>query len=78
MKKLMLATALIAFSIPAGAQEQLVRVTPDALEWKGNPAFPKGVQIAALVGDPTKTGDVVVLRIKFPANFQMPPHTPVF
>jgi quercetin dioxygenase-like cupin family protein len=75
MKKFMLATALIAFSIPAGTQEQLVRVTPDALEWKDNPAFPKGVQIAALVGDLTKTGDVVVLRIKFPASFQMPPHT---
>ena len=39
------------------------------------PAFPKGVQIATLVGDPTKAGEVVVLRIKFPPDFQMPPHT---
>ena len=54
---------------------QRVRVTPDALAWKQNPAFPKGVQIATLVGDPTKAGDMVVLRIKFPPNFQMPPHT---
>ena len=43
--------------------------------WKDNPAFPKGVQTAALVGDQTKPGEAVVLRIKFPANFQMPPHT---
>jgi hypothetical protein len=43
--------------------------------WKDNPAFPRGVQIATLVGDQTKAGDTVVLRIKFPANFQMPPHT---
>jgi quercetin dioxygenase-like cupin family protein len=74
-KKLLLAAALIAFSSSAMTQEQLMRVTPDALTWKDNPAFPKGVQIATLVGDPTKAGEVVVLRIKFPANFQMPPHT---
>ena len=41
---------------------------------KGKPAFPKGVQIDVLVGDPTKVGDVFVMRIKFPANFPKPPH----
>jgi quercetin dioxygenase-like cupin family protein len=66
---------LIALSIPAMAQNTEVRVMPDTLIWKDNPAFPKGVQIATLVGDPTKAGEVVVLRIKFPPNFQMPPHT---
>ncbi|WP_245322661.1 cupin domain-containing protein, partial [Bradyrhizobium valentinum] len=76
MKKLLLtATGLIALSIPVMAQNTAVRVMPDALIWKDNPAFPKGVQIATLVGDPTKAGEVVVLRIKFPPNFQMPPHT---
>jgi quercetin dioxygenase-like cupin family protein len=61
--------------LPAMAQDTPTRLTPGALAWKENPAFPKGVLIAALVGDPTKAGDVVVLRIKFPPNFQMPPHT---
>ena len=75
MKKLLLAAALIAFSSSATAQDKLMQVTPDALQWNDNPAFPKGVKIATLVGDPAKAGDVVVLRIKFPANFQMPPHT---
>jgi len=41
---------------------------------KGKPAFPKGVQIDVLVGDPTKVGDVFVMRIKFTANFPKPPH----
>jgi quercetin dioxygenase-like cupin family protein len=50
-------------------------IVPEALVWKENPAFPKGVRIAVLVGDPTRTGDTVVLRIRFPANFVMPPHT---
>src|SRR5260370_38788869 len=64
-----------AFSLPAVAQDTPTQLTPDALAWKENPAFPKGVQIATLMGDPTKAGDVGVLRIKFPPNFQMPPHT---
>ena len=75
MKILWVAVALVALSSPVIAQEKEMRVTPDALTWKENPAFPKGVQIASVVGDPTKAGDVVVLRIKFPPNFQMPPHT---
>ena len=47
MKKLLLTAAgLVALSIPAMAQNTAVRVMPDALIWKDNPAFPKGVQIA--------------------------------
>src|SRR4029079_18188201 len=75
MRKLILAAGFVAFSLPAIGQDTLTWVSPDALTWKDNPAFPKGVQIATLVGDSAKAGDVVVLRIKFPANFQMPPHT---
>ena len=75
MKTLWVAVALIALSTPVMAQDIEMRATPDELIWKENPAFPKGVQIATVVGDPTKAGEVVVLRIKFPPNFQMPPHT---
>ena len=75
MKTLWVAVALIALSTPVMAQDKEMRATPDELIWKENPAFPKGVQIATVVGDPTKAGEVVVLRIKFPPNFQMPPHT---
>ena len=74
-RKLLAITSLAVLSLPATAQNTPTRVTPDALAWVENPAFPKGVQLATLVGDPTKAGDVVVLRIKFPPNFQMPPHT---
>ena len=75
MKSLLMAAALIALSGPVMAQNKEMRVTPDALTWKENPAFPKRVQIATVVGDPTKSEDMVVLRIKFPPHFQMPPHT---
>ena len=69
--------ALLAIASSAIAQEGLkvMRVTPDALTWKDNPAFPKGIQVATLVGDQTKAGEVVVLRIKLPPNSHTPPHT---
>ena len=75
MKNLLVAAALISIPCFAMAQDKETRIAPDALAWKENPAFPKGVQVATLVGDPSKAGEAVVLRIKFPANFQMPPHT---
>ena len=53
-------------------------VKPDALTWKDSPNIPKGGQVAVLVGDPTKAGETVVQRIKFPPNFTMPPHTHPF
>ncbi len=46
-----------------------------AMPWQPGPAnLPKGTQIAALAGDPAKPGPFV-LRIKFPANTVIAPHT---
>ena len=75
MKKVLLAAALVALSNNAVAQDKHTHVTADALVWKENPAFPKGIQLATLVGDPSKAGEVVVLRIKFSPNSHIPPHT---
>ena len=77
MKALLLSVSLflMAGAAVAGDTRHTDVLTPDALIWKDNPAFPKGIQIAVLVGDPSKSGETVVLRIKFPPNFQMPPHT---
>src|SRR5829696_3703341 len=38
-------------------------------------SLPKGAQAAVLMGDPSKAGEVIVRRLKFPANYQIPPHT---
>jgi quercetin dioxygenase-like cupin family protein len=77
MRKLLIAAAVIALASSAVAQDamKVTMVKPDALTWKDNPAIPKGGQVAILVGDPTKAGEVVVQRVKFPANYQVPPHT---
>ena len=80
MKALLVASSLVLIAGVTAAQDarHIGAVKPDALVWKENPAFPKGIQIATLVGDPTKAGETVVQRIKFPPNFQMPPHTHPF
>ena len=77
MKKLMFLGALMALASVALAQDamKVTTVTPDALTWKDNPNIPKGGQVAILLGDPTKVGDVIVQRVKFPPNYQVPPHT---
>ncbi len=80
MKSLLLSTSLLLLIGPALGDEgrHTNVITPDVVKWTANPAFPKAVQIATLVGDPTKSGETVVQRIKFPANFTMPPHTHPF
>src|SRR5215813_4450133 len=77
MKKLVIFATLIALVGLAWAQEamKVTLVKPDGLTWKDNPNIPKGAQVAVLLGDPTKAGDVVVQRVKLPANYQVPPHT---
>ena len=47
----------------------------NAVQWQpGPPNLPKGTQIAALAGDPSKPGPFV-LRVRFPANTVIAPHT---
>ena len=39
MRKILVLAGLIAFSLPAMAQDTTARVTPDALAWKENRAM---------------------------------------
>jgi quercetin dioxygenase-like cupin family protein len=49
-------------------------VTADTLKWgPAPPSLPPGAQAAVLLGSPAKEGPFV-LRLKFPANFVIPPH----
>jgi quercetin dioxygenase-like cupin family protein len=76
MKKLLISAALIALAGAAFAQHAAVTmIKPDALKWADVPVLPKGAQTATLVGDPTKAGELYVVRLKVPANYQVPPHT---
>ena len=65
---------LISFAVPASiAQDAMKVVTADELVWKQDSLF-KDAQIINLLGDPTKA-EPIVLRVKFPPNFKIPPHT---
>jgi quercetin dioxygenase-like cupin family protein len=77
MRKLLVSATVIALAGSAFAQDatKITMVTPDALTWTDSPALPKGGQVATLLGDPTKNGETVVQRVRFPANYQIPPHT---
>jgi hypothetical protein len=68
VKTALFSAAVLALVGSAWAQDGMKATTvmPDSLTWKDNPAIPKGGQIAILVGNPTKAGDVVVQRVKFP------------
>lgn len=70
------ASALLFVLAPASAQQhQHAMVNANEVAWKdGPPSLPKGAQMAVLYGDPTKDG-IFVMRLKLPANYQIPPHT---
>lgn len=60
---------------PAAAQSDGHVVVPaDKVQWSAAPpALPAGAQIAVLEGDPAQKGPVT-LRLKFPANYEVPAH----
>ena len=75
MRFLLAAAALALVLSPALAQEpQHTMVNAGEEEWKDAPPVLPGVQASVLYGDPSKDG-VFVMRLKFPANYKVPPHT---
>ena len=75
MKTILLAAALALVLSPALAQEpQHTMVNAAEVQWKDAPPVLPGAQASVLYGDPSKDG-VFVMRLKFPANYKVPPHT---
>ncbi len=65
---------LTCMAVTADAQSTHVVVPADAVQWApAPPQLPPGAQIAVLDGNPTMKG-LVTLRLKFPANYAVPPH----
>jgi quercetin dioxygenase-like cupin family protein len=78
MKKVLVAIALIASLAAASAQHSMDVVlikSSDGLTWKDNPNIPKGAQVAVLQEPSPTNGNVSIQRVKFPANYKVPPHT---
>jgi len=79
MKRLAAAVALIAgintFAVSPGIAQHAgthVVLSPEQLTWKDLPALP-GVKIAVIEG-PLDQAVPIMFRLKFPANYQVPPH----
>src|SRR2546430_2786077 len=79
MRKLALLAVVFAACIQAAASaDDHVTVSADQLKWTAAPpAFPKGLQVAVLSGDPSKEG-LYVIRLKAPAGYKVPPHSHPF
>ncbi|MCT7374174.1 cupin domain-containing protein [Chelativorans salis] len=70
-----LGAALTLSALPSSADEgHHMTVSADQVEWKsGPPTLPAGAEFAVLHGNPAEEGQFV-LRLKFPANYKIPPH----
>lgn len=69
--------ALLVFASPAVASDadhKAHELTPQEMEFKDDPAFPKGAQSVLLHGDPAKA-EFFIIRLKFPPNYIVPAHT---
>lgn len=74
---LLVSFVLVLGTATASAQHQHQHVqanAPDITFKDGPPSLPKGSQMAVVYGDPMKDG-VFVMRLKFPANYRVPPHS---
>jgi uncharacterized RmlC-like cupin family protein len=58
---------------PAGAAAGPTIVTMNDVKWTPGTGMMKGVDVAVLMGDPSKPGPYVV-RLRMPANTKFPPH----
>jgi quercetin dioxygenase-like cupin family protein len=54
-------------------EERFRVVLPEQIEWRPFDAFPKGVLLAVVVGDPTKPGPYLT-RVKAPLDAKLMPH----
>ena len=63
-----------ATAAPGLAQEHHLVVPADKVQWSpAPPVLPAGAQLSVLEGNPGAKGPVV-MRLKFPANYVIPPH----
>ncbi len=69
------AAALLVLASPANWAQPSghIMVDPDKLTWAPVPSLPRGAQIAVIEG-PLNEAVPFTYRLKFPANYRIPPH----
>ena len=57
------------------ADAPMPMLTPSDIKWgDAPPVFPKGAKMAVLYGDPSKPGELFIVRLKMPAGYKIPAH----
>lgn len=72
----LVAAILVASSFARAEQKkpEATFVGPHDIKWgEAPPEFPRGAQLAVLVGDPTKSGQFA-MRLKLPDGYKLKPH----
>jgi hypothetical protein len=67
------ALALVAPAQGADTHAEHIFVAPKDLKWVDVPSLPKGAKAAVIEG-PMNEAKPFMFRIKFPANYKVPPH----
>lgn len=72
-----LALTLFGLSVSSSAQQEPHLVAlPDEIVWgPASPKLPAGAQIAVILGDMSKPGELYVFRAKLPGGYSVAPHT---
>jgi quercetin dioxygenase-like cupin family protein len=77
MMRIFALLAVGLFPLAASSDEpsrNMVMMTPAEVSWgEASPAFPPGMKMAVIYGDPAKPAQYV-LRGKMPAGYKIPPH----
>ena len=68
-----LAVVVASAATSVYAQAHHILVPADKVQWAPATVLPAGAQISVLEGNPAEKGPVT-LRLKFPANYNIPPH----
>jgi quercetin dioxygenase-like cupin family protein len=57
------------------ADAPMAMLTPGDIKWgDAPPVFPKGAKMAVLYGDPSKAGELFIVRLKMSAGYKIPAH----
>jgi quercetin dioxygenase-like cupin family protein len=77
-RRLLLVPFAFVLSLAAStalADAPMAMLTPGDIKWgDAPPVFPKGAKMAVLYGDPSKAGELFIVRLKVPAGYKIPAH----
>jgi quercetin dioxygenase-like cupin family protein len=77
LRKLAIFSLLLGLTLSARAlaDAPMPMLTPGDIKWgDAPPVFPKGAKMAVLYGDPSKPGELFIVRLKMPAGYKIPAH----